>query len=88
MKYKKRVKLHQSAIMALSWRDGVIYSSDNHELILSNYENKVSKTLPLPSYAKSIDAKDNKIVVGTKCGKIIVFEGDKPTTLVQGHWTG
>lgn len=74
--------------MAVSYRDGIIYSSDNTKLILSNYAGDISQSLSVPSYAKSIDTKDNKIVVGTKCGKIIVFEAGKPNVLVQGHWTG
>lgn len=69
----KRVKLHQTAVMAVSWREGKIYSSDNTTLIVSNYLGEVTKSIKIPSYAKSIDAINDKIVIGTKCGKIMTF---------------
>lgn len=83
-------KAHDGSIMALNWVDGVLYSSGSQDktLKLSDATGNVVKTYELPSYAKSIDAINSKIVVGTKCGRIITVEGDAKKEIMHGHWTG
>jgi outer membrane protein assembly factor BamB len=86
----KTRKMHEGGIMAMAWVDGVIYSSGSKDnlLKLSTYDGQVTKTYQLPSYAKSIDAINNKIVVGTKCGRIITIDGENTKEIMHGHWTG
>jgi outer membrane protein assembly factor BamB len=86
----KTRKMHEGGIMAMAWVDGVIYSSGSKDnlLKLSTYDGQVTKTYQLPSYAKSIDAINKKIVVGTKCGRIITIDGENTKEIMHGHWTG
>jgi WD40 repeat protein len=83
-------KTHDGSIMALSWVDGIIYSSGSQDksLKLTDYAGNLLKTYQLPSYAKSIDAINKKIVVGTKCGRMIIIDGDTQKETMHGHWTG
>ena len=71
-------KTHDGSVMAINWIDGITYSSGSQDrtLKLSDATGAVTKTYELPSYAKSIDALNRKIVVGTKCGRIITIDGD------------
>jgi hypothetical protein len=59
--------------MALQAVEGLIYSSGAKDNLLkvSNANGEVSSQIDLPSYAKSIDALGGKIIVGTKCGRMI-----------------
>jgi WD40 repeat protein len=86
----KARKTHEGSIMALTWVDGIIYSSGSQDktLKLTDFAGTLIKTYQLPSYAKSIDAINKKIVVGTKCGRMITIDGDTQRELMHGHWTG
>jgi len=83
-------KTHDGSVMAIHWVDGITYSSGSQDrsLKLSDSTGVVIKTYELPTYAKSIDALNKKIVVGTKCGRVITIDGDNKKELMRGHWTG
>lgn len=68
-------KTHEGSVMAVNWVDGVIYSSgyQDRTLKLTDYAGTLIKSYVLPSYCKSIDAINKKIVVGTKCGRMITI---------------
>lgn len=85
----KVMKAHEGSVMAINWVDGLVYSSGSQDKTLKVWESgMLSKSYELPSYAKSIDALNKKIVVGTKCGRIITIDGDSKKEVMHGHWTG
>ena len=82
-------KVHDGSVMCLAAFGENIYSSGGKDNVLKTctYDGEVIKTTILPSYAKSIDVSKDKIVVGTKDGKIIEIVGDKLNELINGHST-
>lgn len=65
--------MHDGSVMALVLVGDNFYSSGGKDKVIkiSNYDCEIIKTFILPSYAKSIDASKDKIIVGTKDGSII-----------------
>lgn len=46
------------------------------------------KQIQLSSYARSIDMKNGKILLGLRDGIIQCIEGEKTNTIINGHSTG
>jgi hypothetical protein len=74
----KTQKMHEGSVMAIAYVNGMIYSSGSNDrlLKLSTFEGQTTKTFELPSYAKSLDAIGDKIIAGTKCGRLIKIQGE------------
>lgn len=83
-------KVHDGSVMCIASIGENIYSSGGKDNVLkiSTYEGDVIKTVILPTYAKSIDAHKDKVVVGTKDGRIVHFDGSNQTELINGHYQG
>lgn len=81
---------HEGSVMTIAWSEDVIYSSGFRDnlLKLSTIDGQIIKTYTLPSYAKNIDAFNKRILVGTKCGRMITIDGDTQKEIMHGHWTG
>ena len=68
-------KLHEGTVKGLQWANGFLLSSgsrDNLVKVSKNYE--VVQTFEIPSYAKSLDYFNGKILVGTNCGKMLTID--------------
>jgi WD40 repeat protein len=81
---------HQGSVMTIAYNNSIIYSSGFRDnlLKLSSFDGQTLKTYTLPSYAKNIDSFNDRILVGTKCGRMITIDGDNQKEIMHGHWTG
>lgn len=68
--------IHQGSVMALSWASGKLLSSGSRDnkLHICNAEGEVLNSYDIPSYAKSLDLLNSKILVATKCGRMITID--------------
>ena len=68
--------MHKGAVMGLAWAGGKLLSSGSkdNKLNVSNADGEVLASYDIPSYAKSLDLLNGKILVGTKCGRIITID--------------
>jgi len=68
--------VHKGSVMGLAWAGGKLLSSGSkdNKLHVSDGDGNISASYDIPSYAKSLDLLNGKILVATKCGRIITID--------------
>ena len=58
--------------------------------MIHNADGERLASFDIPTYAKSLDSLNDRLLVATKCGKVIVIDEKAETQkqIMQGHYTG
>jgi len=89
----KSVPMHKGSVMGLNWACGKLLSSGSKDglIKISSPDLETIKTFEISnSYAKSLDLLNGKLLAGTSCGRIMVFDentADKKEVM-NGHSQG
>lgn len=83
--------MHQGTIHCVSFKEGKLLTSAYGDKMLKVFNcdtMQQEKQIQLSSYARSIDMKNGKILLGLRDGIIQCIEGEKTNTVINGHSTG
>ena len=78
--------------MGLAWASGKLLSSGSkdHLIKISDGQGQVLSEVEIPTYAKSLDLLNGKILAGTYCGRILVIDeqSKQKKEIMHGHSQG
>ena len=78
--------------MGLAWASGKLLSSGSRDHIIkvSDASGQVLAQYDIPSYAKSLDLLNGKLLAATKCGRVMVIDEQSKASkeIMHGHSQG